>query len=429
MIRLITHVMCVGFVSLMLTVPAVEAGESSAAVPLTLQQAIAAALKNNPELQSFGFELRAQSARIRQAGLRPALEAGVQFENFIGSGDYNGFSGVEATFELSKVIELGGKRSARVAAAQAGLSTLDVERQARQLDVLADVTRRFITVATRQEQLRLARSAGELAQKTVKGSEIRVNAAKSPHVELDRALIAQDRARLNERRAMATLEAARKQLAASWGESQPTMNGQAFGSIQADLYALPAVGDFAELTTRLAANPDFARFASEARLRDAELRLAATRRRSDLDVSLGVRRLQATDDQAFVASFSLPLFSGPRAESYVAEAQANRGRVDADRRAAEIKAQATLFELHRELSQAVLEADTLNRETLPRISEALKETEYAFERGRYSYLELVDAQREYLSVQSSLIEAASAAHTLRAEIERLTNAPLTGSTP
>jgi len=32
-------------------------------------------------------------------------------------------------------------------------------------------------------------------------------------------------------------------------------------------------------------------------------------------------------------------------------------------------------------------------------------------------------------VRESLIEAAATAHTLRAEIERLTNAPLTAATP
>ena len=61
---------------------------------------------------------------------------------------------------------------------------------------------------------------------------------------------------------------------------------------------------------------------------------------------------------------------------------------------------------------------------LPRMEEALKETQYAFERGRYGYLELVDAQREFLDAQADRIEAATQAQLLIAEIERLTNAPL-----
>ncbi|MGQ0586519.1 MAG: TolC family protein [Gammaproteobacteria bacterium] len=393
--------------------------------PLTLRQAIDRALAGNPELAAFAFELRAQDARTRQAGLRPPLEASVEAENVLGTGDAKGTDAAEFTFALSGVIELGGKRSSRVAATQAQRSALEVERQARQLDVLAEVTRRFIAVAAAQERLRLAGKANELAAQTIAGSDRRVKAAKSPHVELDRAHIAQDRARLEERRAAIELDSARKQLAAMWGDASPALDGQSLGEVQGDLFLMPPAADFAELQGRLAENPDFLRFASEARLRDAELRLAATLRQPDVTLGTGLRRFEESGDQAFVASFSLPFFTGSRAEGFVAEAQANRDGVDSRRRAAEIKASATLYELLLQFKQAVFEAQTLKDDMLPRMDEALKETDYAYARGRYSYLELVDAQREYLAVQQALIEAAADAHVLRAEIERLTNAPLT----
>lgn len=392
---------------------------------LTLRQAIDKALAGNPELAAFAFELRAQDARTRQAALRPAIEAAVEAENIFGTGAAKGTDAAEFTFALSQVVELGGKRGSRVAAAQAQRSALDVERQARQLDVLAEVTRRFIAVAAAQEQLRLARKASALAQETIAGSERRVKAAKAPHVELDRAHIARDRAQLEERRAAIELESARKQLVALWGATP--LDGQQLGDVQGDLFAMPPAGDFAELLGRLAGNPDFLRFASEARLRDAELRLAATLRRPDVTLGGGLRRFEESGDQAFVASLSFPLFSGTRTQPFVVEAQANRERVDADRRAAEVKASATLYELLLQLKQAVLEVQSLKDDMLPRADEALKETGYAYSRGRYSYLELVDAQREYLAVQRALIEAATDAHTLRAEVERLTNAPLTAT--
>lgn len=402
-----------------------KAIEPAAGAPLTLQQAIGAALQGNPQLQTFAFQFRAGDARSEQAGLRPAPEVSIDLENFAGSGKAQGFDTAEATFALSQVIELGGKRDARIDVAQAGRNALDIERQSAQLDVLAEVTRRFIAVAQRQQQVRLARSAAEFAVKTVAASEQRVNAAKAPHAELDRARIARDRYRLEERAAEVDLDTARKQLAATWGESQPMIDGQLIGEVRADLFALPPSGDFTELASRLAANPDFLRFASAARLRDAELRLAASQRKPDVTLAAGVRQLQDSDDQAVVASLSIPLFSGRRTESFITEAQANRELVDAEQRVAEVKAQAALYELHQQLMRAVQEARTLQDDIQPRSAEALKETEYAYTRGRYGYLELVDAQREYLAVQATLIEAAANAHTLRAEIERLTNAPLT----
>lgn len=408
--------------SVALVMPAAFAVEPTP--PLTLRQAVDAAMASNPELQTFAFEFRALDARTRQAALRPAPALSITAENVLGTGEAKAFDAAELTFALSQVIELGGKRSARIEAANAGRSGADVERQARQLDVLAEVTRRFIGVATRQAQVRLADDTVELAQETVAGSENRVKAAKSPHAELDRARIALDRAKLDQRRAVIELDTARKQLAATWGESQPAIGGRPFGAVSADLYALPEPGDFDELVARLASGPDFLRFASEARLRDAELRLAATSRKPDFTIGAGVRQLQATKDQALVASFSIPLFSSKRAESFVAEAQANRELVNAQQSVAMIKAKTMLYELQRELGGEILAAQTLRNDILPRTEEALKETEYAYRRGRYGYLELVDAQREYLSLQARLIEASSNAQGLRVEIERLTNAPL-----
>lgn len=126
------------------------------AEPLTLGQAVERALASNPALAGFAYALKAQDARIAQAGQRPSLEASIELENALGSGDYNGFDAAEGTFALSRVIELGGKRDARGATARSGRDLVTVERQAAQLDVLAEVTRRFIGVAAAQEQLALA---------------------------------------------------------------------------------------------------------------------------------------------------------------------------------------------------------------------------------------------------------------------------------
>ncbi len=419
--RLFVRAWRASLLCLALVASTVEAGPPT---PLTLRDAIDAALAGNPELHAFAFDFVAQGARVEQARLSPAPELSLDIENALGTGEFRGADSAEFTFALSQVIELGGKRDARVAAAQAGHGALDIERQSRQLDVLAEVTRRYIVVARVQEQRALARRALSLAEQTVSGAERRVNAAKSPHAELDRARIALDRSKLDERRVVSELDSARKQLAATWGASQPIIDGRVVGEVQADLFALPVPGDFDALFKRLDAAPDFLRFASQTRLRDAELRLAATQRRPDLSLSAGLRRLQAGHDEALVASVSLPLFAGKRAESFVAEAQANRDRIDADQGSARVKAEATLYELHHELSRTVSEVDVLRRDIVPRTQEALKETEYAYERGRYSYLELVDAQREYLDLQAILIDTAAKAQTLFVEIERLTGAPL-----
>ena len=391
----------------------------AAPAPLTLRQAIQAALAANPDLAGFAYELRAQDARTDAAGLRPAPTLSADVENILGSGDHRRLNDAETTFALSQVVELGGKRTARVGAARAGRELLTVTEQAAQLDVLAEVTRRFIHVAGDQEQFALTRKATALARQTVQAVNLRVQAAKAPQAELRRARITLARAEVEQEHAAHELRTSRRRLAALWGDGEAR-----FGRVAADLYRLPHPVPFEDLLARLDGNPDFVRFASEARLRDAELRLAEARRRADITVSGGLRHLEATGDQALVVGFSLPLGAGRRAAPAIAEASALRALTDAQRQAAEVRARTQLYALYQELGHAITETRLLQDRVLPEMTAALDETRDAYQRGRYSYLEWVEAQREFIAIRRSLIEAAQNAQVFQAEIERLTGEPV-----
>jgi cobalt-zinc-cadmium efflux system outer membrane protein len=387
--------------------------------PLTLANAVELTLERNPDLASFGFRLRAQQSRVDAAALGPPLQLRVDVEDAFGTGRTSGLDTAEATFTLAHVIELGDKREYRVAAADAGSNVIEVERAAAQLDVLAEVTRRFIHVAADEQHLQLTMTATELAQQTAAAAAERVAAARAPEVELRRANITLARAQIEREHAEHELLSSRRKLAAMWGDVEPT-----FSEVTADLYQLPAPDTFEALVAKTENNPDFARFASAARLRDAEIRLAEAGRRASIVVHAGIKQLQQSDDQAFVFGFAMPLGSERRARAAIAEATAERGQTDAELAAHRVNAQAQLFELYQELRHAITEADVLRASVLPEMQAALEATRIAFERGRYSYLEWVDAQRELVEVQRALIEAAANAHLYRAEIERLTGESL-----
>ena len=387
--------------------------------PLTLDAAIAAALQRNPMLRSAEFELRAVAERRGQAAQRPAPEVGIELENLAGSGRLHGTESLETTLTLSQVIELGGKRAQRMAVAGFERDSTALERDARQLDVLATVTRRFIDVAETQQQLLLARSATALAAQTSANIEQRVAAARSPVAEQNRAAIALGRARLEEQKLTQQLLSAHRQLAALWGSAEPR-----FGDAQADLFELPAVADFPVLMAKLATQPGFLRFASEARLRDAQWQLAMAEAKSDISIGAGLRRFEETGDTGVVLNFSMPLPLANRNSGAIREAAIRREQVEVDHQAALDTTQAALFEFYQALQQARLEVTTLRTELIPQAEAALRQTQYGYERGRFSYLELVDARRELLLMQREAIAGAATYHRLLAEIERLTRTPL-----
>jgi cobalt-zinc-cadmium efflux system outer membrane protein len=125
----------------------------------------------------------------------------------------------------------------------------------------------------------------------------------------------------------------------------------------------------------------------------------------------------------------MPLYSRSQAAPAIAEARALRDRVATDSDAHRIRVRTQLYVLHQELRHYVEAARLLQSELIPELEKALEETRYAYERGRYSYLELIDGQRAFLEVRRAQLDSATSAQILQTEIERLAGASLAEPNP
>lgn len=81
---------------------------------LTLRQALALTLTRSPELAAVSYDIRIAEARILQAKLRPNPELDLESQDITGSGEFSNARRSENTLQLGQLIELGGKRGARV---------------------------------------------------------------------------------------------------------------------------------------------------------------------------------------------------------------------------------------------------------------------------------------------------------------------------
>ncbi len=386
---------------------------------LTLARAVEAGLAGNPDLVASSFELKAADARITQARKRPNPELSVQLDNLSVSGEAHGTDALASTLSLSQVIEMGGKRGFRTEVAEGGRDLVAVERQAQQLDVLAEITRRFIALVAAQEHLTFAQGARELTQRTLEAITARVQAARSPEAERSRARIALTRSHLEEQQASSEVRSARAALAALWGSEEPR-----FSKAKADLFAVEPIESLDMLTKKIDRNPDFVRFASEARLRDSEVRLAQAQARPDITLGFGIGRFNETRNTGLTFGFSMPLPVFDRNQGAIREAQVRRAQTDATRQAALLRARAVVYALYQELTVSRSRLETLRADALPQAQQALDQTQYGYERGRFSYLELSTAQQELLALRATLIEAAAEYHRVLADLERLTNEPV-----
>jgi outer membrane protein, heavy metal efflux system len=390
--------------------------------PLTRDNAFLRTIENNPDLQIFAVQLRGAAALKQTAGQRPGFALEAEVENFGGSGDLQGFDASEQTLSLSSAIELGGKRAARKQLSDARAEKITAERDVKTLDLLADVTRTFVSALAAQERSLLARDEVRLAEGTLTSVRNRVEAGAAPEAEVLRARSSLVQAHLALAHEIRELDIRKMQLALLWNSS--TVD---FGDLQGNLFAFPAIENFDSLLARAEQSAALAIFADEERLKDLELQLARSKAALDIEWRFGVRRLEASGDTGLVAGMSVPLFSGNRAHGDVTVARAEREQAALQTQSARLVWRSQLFEAYQGQQQSLAVANGLRQEVIPTLTRALDETRQAYERGRYGYLDLAAAQRELLDARRAAIEAAATVLTQSALIEQLTGEPLVTS--
>jgi len=383
-----------------------------------LEDAVDRTLESNPELVAFGYQIQAQQGRLTQAKVKPSTELGFVVENALGSGDYKGVDGTETTLSLGWVLER-GKREAYVSAARAGVSALEAQKEIHRLDVIARTAHLFLENLEYQERLRLSHEATALAEQTVATVRKRATAGRTPTADLARAEAELARVRLAAEDINHELKTARQGLAAQWGASQAD-----FSKVIGDPHQLPSPRSFASLLEEVDRNPNLSVLLSQRRLQEAELRSAEVQAKPDWRFNAGIRRLELTDDNAFVAGVFIPLTSPVRNQGRVAEARANLDLVEADRVATRLQIETQLFAVYQALEHSLHRSVTLREEVLPRLEKAVSETQRAYAAGRYSYYELQVIQTELIATRTDLVDAAIDAHQRLIEIERLTGATM-----
>lgn len=388
---------------------------AGAAESLRLPEAVARALASNPTVAAESARLQAVQARGSREALPPPYVVGGEFENFAGSGTLRGADAAETTLRISRVIELGGKRAARetLGQAEAGQQALRV-RQA-ELDIASRTTARFIEVLADQQRLAQARERVAQAERTRREVAAWVQAARNPDTDLRAAELAVAEARLGFEHAEHELASARMALAASWGSATPD-----FDAVEGELQDLPEVDDFATLAARLPDTPEQRATRLQAETVAARRRVGEASRSPDLNLSLGLRRIEGLDDQGLVMSVSVPLGSRPRADFTLAEADAELAALEARREAGRLESQQLLFGKYQELRHARTEVEALRDAMLPTAEQALADSRRGFEAGRFSFQALAQAQDTLFRLRERAVEAATRYHLLLVEVERLT---------
>lgn len=380
---------------------------------LTYETALGKALASNPRLRAAALEIEARRALTRQANRisNPFLDA--EAENVSSNGPEEAIT----TAMLGQLVELGGDRLARHRLARSEANRAVVDAAIEALFIRGITRARFAEASAAQAQSRLSRTLRALADTILAATREQVVAGDRSPIDQTRAEILLAEARTEVDKADAEQGAAYARLAAVWGAT-PDFEAVA---------PLPTPKPIPPLDSLLAALPQSASMAVwevEAERRAANLRLEQARRIPDITLTAGYRRFTETGDGALVGRLNLPIPLFNRNQGGVDAARFRLLAVEADQAAAVSEMRAVLAERYAAITSAYTEAEALRIEVIPRATEVTERIEEGYRAGRFSLLDLLDAQRTLTAASARYQEALARYYITAADIEQLTSRPL-----
>jgi len=389
-----------GFVSL-------GAPIGAAAAPVTLAVALERAQAQSPLITSAEAALAAAQGRARQAGFAPNPEASLQSENIAGSGPYDGFSSAETTFSVGQRLELGGKRRTRAAAAQAEVEAAVVRVAIARADLTQEVKAQYAQALEADARVALAQEAAERARDLAGVATTLVEAGREPPLRALRARTASDEAEAAVLAAQAQAAAARRALTSLWADPDPEI----------ELVEPPAAATaqvFIDPTTSLDVRLAQAERASAEAAIDRE-RAAG---KPDLTIQAGVRRFEQTGDQALIVGFTAPIPIRDRNQGNVAAARADANAAEARERLALARSVRAVRDAQASLKAAEARLEVLFSRTVPQAQQAVDLARQGFQAGKFSLLDVLDAQAALSASRNDLIAARLERATALAALER-----------
>jgi outer membrane protein, heavy metal efflux system len=401
------HVLPLGLAAILLSPFCFLPVQAQPAQTLTLDQAQQLAASRSFAVTAAQREVDANDGAVRQAGAwrNPELNAFVEDTQ-------RATRTTTATVDFP--IELGGKRAARLGAADRGRELAQAELSTVRAQLRADVVRAFFGLLIAQERVVLTRNSAELAARGADVVAKRVAAGKVSPVDETRARVDQANSQLEAAEATAELQSARQTLAALWGE--PELR---FDAAQGDIELVPIRASATELARELDTSPGLLTSRIEVDRRRALVDVEGSKGVPDLTVSIGAKRdndLGRT--QAIVGiSISLPFFDRNQGATY--EALKRAEKASDQHQAARIRVLTELQLASKQLDVAGGSARTLKSTVLPAAQQAYDAATKGFEAGKFGFLDVLDAQRSLLQARARYLIALSTSNQAATAIDRL----------
>jgi outer membrane protein, heavy metal efflux system len=377
----------------------VAGGLAQAQTVLTLDQALHRARLKAPALLSA--RARIEEARGRLKGASILLQTNPAIEGTIGPRLSDQGRSTDGDISVIQDFAAIGRRSARIAGAQSGVTREIAAARDTVRGLLRDVAIAFIRALAANEKLKVLTTAEQVSSGFLETAERRYQAGDIPILEVNLAKNGAARAR-------AELRSGRAELAISLGELRVLlgMSPEEEFSVSGDLTSSKKY-ELAALVSTAEDRPDIKVLESDLEGALADVRLGNTFKSPDFGLLTRYQRDQGDNIIQGGVRVTLPVFSRGQELTATGSARAARirGELEAIKRAIrnEIK---TAFDAYTYRAEALQELEGL---ALPSLLENEKLARRSYEEGQIGLAELLLIRREILETRlayvSTLLDA------------------------
>ena len=375
---------------------------------LTLEGALARARERAPAIVAAGGAI--EEARGRLVGASVLLRDNPEIEASAGARMTDRGELLEGSLGVRQLFELGGRRAARIAGANAAVARASATTADATRRVLRDAAMVFWAAVHAGERQQLAEQAAALAEETRHIAERRHHTGDIGSLELNIATTAAARARSEVRAQMAIADGAIGALRVTlgMGADEPLV-------IRGDLRDHRRYVE-CELLAQAKQRPDLQALTAAVGEAQADVRLGRALQWPNLGLGAAYERDDGNNIAMGLVTVTLPVFErgqGVRAEA-VARERRTEFEIEASRRAIDTEVRAALA-VYQRRSEAVRE---LERDALPVLDENERLARRGFELGELRLADLLVIRREVLDTKSEylgrLLEEALASVELEA---------------
>lgn len=366
--------------------------------PISLADALARALRGNPDVAAARANVRVAEAGIQTAGqlANPTVSGsyGPDTPTFIGTVDVK--------------LPVLGQRGTAVAAAERERDQARAEVATKELGVRAAVRRAYFALAAAQTQAQFAAEGTKLARELEELSTKKFETGSAPRLEVEQAQVTRRQAEQDQLDREAAVSSAQVELAKLLGL-------EAELQAQDSLLPVPEAPPLAQLVERAGKHPEVQvlRRQQDAALARAQRERAAVRPVPDLNVAF--QRGGDGTGQRYTLGFELPIFNWNGGRIGAEEAQAQSASAQAA--AAEARLRNELRAARARWETATRRARAYAEELVPASLRLLAMARTGYELGRAPLVSVLQAQGEVTAARVKGVDAANEAQKAFADLE------------